>query len=124
MIYRSAPPSAAISLTDLQQVLKPHSEEIVKRASILYSNIDEFSSYEDFLQDENPETLLDGKQNAIVVCEFLRYTCCYPGVRTAWQHSYIDLTSLFIFAVVNVVTFDADAVIGIVLVLLQLFVLL
>ena len=73
MIYRSAPPSAAISLTDLQQVLKPHSEEIVKRASILYSNIDEFSSYEDFLQDENPETLLDAKQNAIVVCQV---RCC------------------------------------------------
>jgi len=64
-VYRgaSSPSSfssfSSVSLSDIQRVLRPHADEVVKRARIFYSNVKDFFTLEDFLSSHDAEKLLD-----------------------------------------------------------------
>jgi len=68
-VYRPSAPSD-VSLTNIQQLLRPHADEINKRCRIPQSNIENFKSFNDLLVAVNAETLVNGKEALVVRKKF------------------------------------------------------
>ena len=66
-IYRSSATASDITLTGLKEILLTHADEVGRRVEIFQSTVDGFNTIQDLLNASDPEQMLAGFDEGLVV---------------------------------------------------------
>ena len=66
-IYRSSATASDITLTGLKEILLTHADEVGRRVEIFQSTVDGFNTIQDLLNTSDPEQMLAGFDEGLVV---------------------------------------------------------
>ena len=66
-IYRSSAAASDITLTGLKEILLTHADEVGRRVEIFQSTVDGFNTIQDLLNASDPEQMLVGFDEGLVV---------------------------------------------------------